>query len=100
MLGDFFPEMGFVVIGTLIFSLIEGCFNITNTYCPSKALKGIQPSKKLKQIIDKTTDVLDKIKTKYYKSILDFTVKKSIYYYSNFYLFISNNNKCYECWLD
>ena len=24
MLGDFFPEMGFVVIGTLIFSLIEG----------------------------------------------------------------------------
>ena len=30
MLGDFFPEMGFVVIGTLIFSLIEGCLLYTS----------------------------------------------------------------------
>ena len=75
MLGDFFPEMGFVVIGTLIFSLIEGVLILPTHIAHSKALKGIQPSKKLKQIIDKTTDVLDKIKTKYYAPVLDFTVK-------------------------
>ncbi len=75
MLGDFFPEMGFVVIGTLIFSLIEGVLILPTHIAHSKALKGIQPSKKLKQIIDKTTDVLDKIKTKYYVPVLDFTVK-------------------------
>ena len=67
--------MGFVVIGTLIFSLIEGVLILPTHIAHSKALKGIQPSKKLKLIIDKTTDVLDKIKTKYYAPVLDFTVK-------------------------
>ena len=47
MLGDFFPEMGFVVIGTLIFSLIEGVLILPTHIAHSKALKGIQPSKSL-----------------------------------------------------
>ena len=54
MLGDFFPEMGFVVIGTLIFSLIEGVLILPTHIAHSKALKGIQPSKKLKKVIDKS----------------------------------------------
>ena len=75
MLGDFFPEMGFVVIGTLIFSLIEGILILPTHIAHSKALKGIQPHSKIKKIIDKTTDFLNRVKTKYYAPILAFTLK-------------------------
>ena len=52
MLGDFFPEMGFVVIGTLIFSLIEGVLILPTHIAHSKALKGIQTTSKLKKVIE------------------------------------------------
>ena len=78
ILGDFFPEMGFVVIGTLIFSLIEGVLILPTHIAHSKALKGIQPSNKLKKVIDKTTEVLNIIKTKYYAPILKFTLKNPL----------------------
>ena len=51
MLGDFFPEMGFVVIGTLIFSLIEGAFILPTHIAHSKALKGKQPNKIIKKLL-------------------------------------------------
>ena len=75
MLGDFFPEMGFVVIGTLIFSLIEGVLILPTHIAHSKALKGIQPNYRIKKIINKTTEILNRIKTKYYVPILNFTLK-------------------------
>ena len=75
MLGDFFPEMGFVVIGTLIFSLIEGVIILPTHIAHSKALKGIQPPNKLKRIIDKTTNVLESLKRKYYAPLLSYTIK-------------------------
>ena len=75
MLGDFFPEMGFVVIGTLIFSLIEGVIILPTHIAHSKALKGIQPPNKLKRIIDKTTSVLESLKRKYYAPLLSYTIK-------------------------
>ena len=78
MLGDFFPEMGFVVIGTLIFSLIEAILILPAHIAHSNALKGIQPSKKIKKVIDKTTDVLDNIKSKYYSPILKFAINNPL----------------------
>ena len=75
MLGDFFPEMGFVVIGTLIFSLIEGVIILPTHIAHSKALKGIQPPNKLKRIIDKTTSILESLKRKYYAPLLSYTIK-------------------------
>ena len=75
MLGDFFPEMGFVVIGTLIFSLIEGVIILPTHIAHSKALKGIQPPNKLKRIIDKTTSILESLKIKYYAPLLRYTIK-------------------------
>ena len=78
MLGDFFPEMGFVVIGTLVFSLIEAIIILPTHIAHSHALKGIQPSKKIKKVIDKTTDVLDNIKSKYYAPILKFAINNPL----------------------
>lgn len=75
MLGDFFPEMGFVVIGTLIFSLIEGVIILPTHIAHSKALKGIQPPNRLKRIIDKTTSILERLKIKYYAPLLRYTIK-------------------------
>ena len=75
MLGDFFPEMGFVVIGTLIFSLIEGVIILPTHIAHSKALKGIQPPNRLKRIIDKTTSILETLKIKYYAPLLRYTIK-------------------------
>ena len=74
MLGDFFPEMGFVVIGTLIFSLIEGAFILPAHIAHSKALKGVSPNKRIKLILDKSTSALDKIKHKYYVPALNFSI--------------------------
>ena len=78
MLGDFFPEMGFVVIGTLVFSLIEAIIILPTHIAHSNALKGIQSSKKIKKVIDKTTDVLDNIKSKYYAPILKFAINNPL----------------------
>ena len=75
MLGDFFPEMGFVVIGTLIFSLIEGAFILPAHIAHSQALKGKEPIKIIKRIINTSTTFLDKIKIKYYEPTLKFTLK-------------------------
>ena len=75
MLGDFFPEMGFVVIGTLIFSLIEGAFILPSHIAHSQALKGKEPNKIIKRILNTSTTFLDKIKIKYYKPTLRFTLK-------------------------
>jgi len=74
MLGDFFPEMGFVVIGTLIFSLIEGSFILPAHIAHSKAVKGVNPNKRIKNILDKSTSILDKIKHKYYVPALNFSI--------------------------
>jgi len=78
MLGDFFPEMGFVVIGTLAFSLIEAIIILPSHIAHSNALKGIQSSKKINKVIDKTTDVLDNIKSKYYAPILKFAINNPL----------------------
>lgn len=78
MLGDFFPEMGFVVIGTLIFSLIEGVLILPTHIAHSKALKGIRPSDRINKIINKTTDILNRVKTKYYAPVLRFTIKNPL----------------------
>ena len=75
MLGDFFPEMGFVVIGTLIFSLIEGAFILPTHIAHSQALKGKEPNKIIKKIINTSTAFLDKLKIKYYEPALKFSLK-------------------------
>ena len=78
ILGDFFPEMGFVVIGTLIFSLIEGIIILPTHIAHSKALRGVEPHYRLKKIINKTTETLNIIKNKFYAPLLRFTLKNPL----------------------
>jgi len=75
MLGDFFPEMGFVVIGTLIFSLIEGAFILPAHIAHSKALKGKGSNNIIKKITTKSAKFLENIKEKYYLPSLNFAIK-------------------------
>ena len=78
MLGDFFPEMGFVVIGTLIFSLIEGVLILPTHIAHSKALKGETINIRLKKIINNTTNILEGLKIKYYAPLLKYTIKNPL----------------------
>ncbi|MAR20752.1 MAG: RND transporter [Flavobacteriales bacterium] len=78
MLGDFFPEMGFVVIGTLLFSLIEGIIILPSHIAHSRALKGQKPNKYVEVTINKTTLFLDNLKNKYYLPFLKYSIKNPV----------------------
>ena len=92
MLGDFFPEMGFVVIGTLIFSLIEGAFILPTHIAHSKALKGKQPNKIITKIISKSTSFLENIRIRYYTPLLSFTLKNPFTIILSSVCFTCNHN--------
>ena len=74
-MGDFFPEMGFVVIATLIFSLIEGAFILPAHIAHSKALSGKKTNKVSQTIIDYSTKFLDWNRKKIYQPMLRYTMK-------------------------
>ena len=78
MLGDFFPEMGFVVIGTLLFSLIEGIIILPSHIAHSRALKGQKPNKYIEVTINKTTLFLDNVKNNYYLPFLKYSIKNPV----------------------
>lgn len=75
-MGEFFPEMGFVVIATLIFSLVEGAFILPAHVAHSKALK--RDKEKKPNFVDKMlkgfTKGLEWVRRKTYEPLLDFAL--------------------------
>lgn len=72
-LGDFFAEMSFIVIATLLFSLIEGALILPAHVAHSKALtKGGGGRAKFLQFMDR---LMDGMKNRLYAPILQFTFK-------------------------
>jgi multidrug efflux pump subunit AcrB len=82
IMGDFFVEMGFVVIATLIFSLVEGAFILPAHVAHSKALSEENRKENIKdapkgfmiKIIDKFTSALNFIRDKWYGPSLNFGI--------------------------
>ena len=75
-LGDFFGQMAFIVIATLIFSLIEGVFILPAHIAHSKALdRDVKPSK----LTIYSTKVLDWLKFKLYEPVLEFFLEKRFF---------------------
>lgn len=75
-LGDFFSQMAFIVIATLIFSLIEGIFILPAHIAHSKALdRNLKPSK----LTQYSTKVLDWMKYKMYEPVLEFFLDKRFF---------------------
>lgn len=69
VLGDFFSEMAFIVIATLIFSLIEGVFILPAHVAHSKALdRDVKPN----ALTRVSSQVLDWLKNKTYRPVLEF----------------------------
>ncbi len=75
VMGDFFVEMGFVVIFTLVFSLIEGVIILPTHIAHSKALNRERKKGGINKIIEWFTSKLDYAKNKWYKPVLDFSLK-------------------------
>ena len=75
-LGDFFGQMAFIVIATLVFSLIEGVFILPAHIAHSKALdRDLKPSK----LTIYSTKVLDWLKFKLYEPLLEFFLEKRFF---------------------
>jgi multidrug efflux pump subunit AcrB len=71
-LGDFFSEMAFIVIATLIFSLVEGLLILPAHVAHSKALdKDAKPN----LIMRSLTSFMDWMKNQLYKPVLTFSLK-------------------------
>jgi multidrug efflux pump subunit AcrB len=72
VMGDFFVEMGFVVIATLAFSLVEGIFVLPTHVAHSKALKR---DKKPLKLIQWFSNALLFLRNKLYKPLIQGTIK-------------------------
>lgn len=74
-MGDFFPEMGFVVIATLTVSLIEGMLILPAHVAHSKAVSGEKNNKVSQFIIDVFTRLLNWMRKYLYEPLLRFAMK-------------------------
>lgn len=72
IMGDFFVEMGFVVIATLIFSLIEGAFILPAHVAHSKALTKEGQRGPMIKVIAWFTRILNYMKDNWYQPVLKF----------------------------
>jgi multidrug efflux pump subunit AcrB len=73
-LGDFFSEMAFIVIATLIFSLVEGLFILPAHVGHSKALdRNLKPN----AIMRGLTNFMNWMKNKLYKPVLTFSLNNT-----------------------
>ena len=71
-MGDFFKEMAFIVIATLLFSLVEGVLILPAHIAHSKALdKDVKPNKFMKV----TSEFMNWMKIKLYKPFLLYSLK-------------------------
>lgn len=71
-LGEFAPDMAFVVISTLAFSLVEGAFILPAHVAHSKALSKNAKKNKVEKVFD---NIMSTLRDKYYAPILKFTMK-------------------------
>ena len=74
IMGDFFVEMGFVVIATLLFSLVEGIFILPTHVAHSKALN-LKTQQNPNIIIKKLNAFLVWTRRKFYEPILNKTIQ-------------------------
>lgn len=71
-LGEFAPDMAFVVISTLAFSLVEGAFILPAHVAHSRALS----KKATKNVIERTFDrIMNTLKEQYYAPFLAFSLR-------------------------
>ncbi len=73
MMGEFGWQMGFVVIVTLIFSLVEGAFILPAHIAYSKALDKNQRKNKISIFFNK---IINNLRDKYYKPLLKLFLKR------------------------
>ena len=73
MMGEFGWQMGFVVIVTLIFSLVEGAFILPAHIAYSKALDKKQEKNKISLFFN---NLINSFRDKYYKPLLSIFLKK------------------------
>ncbi len=71
-MGDFFKEMAFIVIATLLFSLVEGVFILPAHVAHSKAL---ERTDKPNLVMRYTSALMDWMKNKMYRPLLDYSLK-------------------------
>lgn len=71
-LGEFAPDMAFVVISTLAFSLIEGAFILPAHVAHSKALSKEAKKNKVEKAFD---NIMSTLRDKYYGPFLRFAMK-------------------------
>ena len=75
-LGDFFGQMAFIVIATLIFSLVEGILILPAHVAHSKALdRNIKPNR----LMVFFSNFMEGIKNKFYLPILTFSLKNAAF---------------------
>lgn len=77
VMGDFFVEMGFVVIATLVVSLVEGALILPAHVAHSKALSKEGKKGKIVEVINWFTSKLDKMKDRLYKPLINFALRNS-----------------------
>lgn len=83
-LGDFGPSMGFVVMATLLFSLVEGAFILPAHVAHSKALN--RESKKTK--LEKSMAAfMNWMKMRLYAPALRFSMKNKLFVFGIFFFF-------------
>ncbi|MBI3143451.1 MAG: efflux RND transporter permease subunit [Bacteroidetes bacterium] len=71
-LGEFAPNMAFVVITSLLFSLIEGALLLPAHVAHSKALKKDRPQDRFAKF---TTTWFNKLRDKYFKPVFEFSIR-------------------------
>lgn len=77
VMGDFFVEMGFVVIATLAVSLVEGALILPAHVAHSKALTPEGRKGFMVKIINKFTQALDYVKNKFYVPSINFGLRQA-----------------------
>ncbi|MAQ31779.1 MAG: RND transporter [Flavobacteriales bacterium] len=89
MMGEFGWQMGFVVIATLAFSLVEGAFILPAHIAYSKALDKNQKKNKISNYFNK---VINNIRDNYYKPLLRYFMKNTriayLFFIGIFVLFV------------
>lgn len=75
-LGEFAPDMAFVVISTLAFSLVEGAFILPAHVAHSKALSKEAKKNKVERVFD---NLMATLRDKYYAPFLKFTLHNWVF---------------------
>lgn len=77
-MGDFFPEMGFVVIATLAFSLVEGALILPAHIAHSRALNRDRKKNFMTKVVAWFAARLDGFKHRFYAPALDYAIRRPV----------------------